>query len=211
MEFLIDLQYLPNTLYFSLLSKADKVTIEKNENFVKQTYRNRTHILTPHGIDSLSIPLIGSQKKIRIDQIKIDYHQKWMNRHWRAIKSAYGKAPFFEYYSDFIKAEIYANRETLFELNLNLLTLCLKLLQIDTSIEFTSDYQKEASPSIIDLRSQIHPKKEFPFSYSFAYTPYPQVFGNSFAQGLSILDLLFSEGPNAGSIIRQQIKELNRL
>ena len=206
MEILLDLQYLPNTLYFSFLSKADKVIIERNENFVKQTYRNRTHILTPNGIDSLSIPLIGSQRKIRIDQIKIDHHQKWSNRHWRAIKSAYGKAPFFEYYADYIQNEIYANRETLFELNLNLLTLCLKFLQIDTPIAFTSAYQKESISSIIDLRSHIHPKKEFTPHVDYEYTPYQQVFGNSFVQGLGILDLLFSEGPNAGSIIRQQIK-----
>lgn len=205
MKLLIDLQYLPNTLYFSLFARAEKVVLERNENFVKQTYRNRTHILTPNGVDSLSIPLVGSQKKIRIDKIEIDYHQKWMNRHWRAIKSAYGKAPFFEYYADYIETEIYSNHETLFDLNYKLLTLCLKFLQIETPISFTSNYQKTLNPSIIDLRSSIHPKKEFTSSLDHVYIPYPQVFGNSFVQELSILDLLFSEGPNAGSIIRQQI------
>lgn len=206
MQILIDLQYLPNTTYFSLLAKANKIIIEKREHFVKQTFRNRTHILTPNGIDALSIPLLGSQKKIRIDEIEIDYNQKWKNRHWRAIKSAYGKAPFFEYYADFIQQEIYANRETLFELNLNLLTLCLKFLQIDTPIQFSSTFNKLAPSPLIDLRSSIHPKKEFTFSGKFEYMPYQQVFGNSFAQGLSIVDLLFSEGPNSGSIIRNQIK-----
>ena len=205
MQILLDLQYLPNTLYFSLLAKVDKVIIERNENFVKQTYRNRAHILTPNGVDSLSIPLIGSQKKIKIDEIKIDHAQKWANRHWRAIKSAYGKAPFFEYYADFIKAEIYANHETLFELNLNLLTLCLKFLEIDNQINFTETYEKIPLSPIIDLRSQIHPKKEFTSSLNHVYIAYQQVFGSSFAQGLSILDLLFAEGPNTGLIIRQQI------
>lgn len=205
MDILIELQYLPNTLYFSLLAKADNIIIERNENFVKQSYRNRTHILTPNGIDSLSIPLIGSQKKVRINEIRIDHHQKWANRNWRAIKSAYGKAPFFEYYADFIEAEIYANRKTLFELNLNLLTLCLKFLEIDTPIIFTKEFQKTPSPPIIDLRSSVHPKKEFTSSLDFVYIPYQQVFGNSFVQGLSILDLLFSEGPNSESIIRNQI------
>ena len=202
---LIELQYLPNTLYFSILANADKIIIERNENFVKQTYRNRTHILTPNGVDSLSIPLIGSQKKIKIDEIEIDHNQKWANRHWRAIKSAYGKAPFFEYYADYIETEIYRNHKTLFDLNLSLLTLCLKFLQIDTPIIFTSTYQKSPDLPIIDLRSTIHPKKPFTSSISHVYIAYQQVFGNSFAEGLSILDLLFSEGPNAGSIIRKQI------
>jgi len=204
MNVLIDLQYLPNTLYFSLLAKADKIVIERNENFVKQTYRNRTYILTANGVDPLSIPLVGSQKKIKIDEIKIDHNQKWTNRHWRAINAAYGKAPFFEYYEHYIRAEIYANRQTLFEINLNLLTLCLKFLQIETPILFTSTYEKMPIEPIIDLRSAIHPKKEFTSSHSFVYIPYQQVFGSSFVQGLSILDLLFSEGPNAGSIIRKQ-------
>ena len=205
MNILIDLQYLPTTLYFSLFAKADEIIIERSENFVKQTYRNRALILTPNGIDALSIPLIGSQKKIKIDEIEIDHHQKWANRHWRAIKSAYGKAPFFEYYEDYIKNEIYANRNTLFELNLNLLTLCLKFLQIDVPISFTSTFKKTPTEPIIDLRSAIHPKKAFTSSVGHTYIPYQQVFGSSFVQGLSILDLLFSEGPNAGSIIRKQI------
>jgi WbqC-like protein len=205
MDILIDLQYLPNTLYFSLLAKADTIIIEKHENFVKQSFRNRTHILTPNGVDSLSIPLIGSQKKIGVNTIKIDYNQKWANRHWRAIQSAYGNAPFFEYYADFIKNEIYARRETLAELNLNLLTNCLKFLQLDKQVLFTSTYQKSPNAGIIDLRSSIHPKKEFTSLVNHVYIPYQQVFGNSFVQGLSILDLLFSEGPNSGSIIRKQI------
>lgn len=205
MDILIELQYLPNTLYFSLLAQADKIILERNENFVKQTYRNRAHILTPNGVDSLSIPLLGSQKKIRIDKIKIDHNQKWANRHWRAIKSAYGKAPFFEYYADFIQTEIYLNHKTLYELNLKLLTLCLKFLEIDVTILFTKEFQKTSLTPIIDLRSCVHPKKVFTSSLDFVYIPYQQVFGNSFVQGLSILDLLFSEGPNSGSIIRNQI------
>lgn len=204
MQILIDLQYLPNTLYFSLLAKADTVIIEQHENFVKQTYRNRTHILTPNGIDSLSIPLIGSQSKIKIDKINIDYTQKWTNRHWRAIESAYGKAPFFEYYADYIKKIIYTRHKTLFELNLDLLTLCLKFLEIDTPIFFSTTYQH--TPAVLDLRSVIHPKKPFTSSLKVEYMPYSQVFGNSFVKELSILDLLFSEGPNVGTIIRQQVK-----
>jgi len=205
MDILIDSQYFPNTLYFSLLAKASTIIIEKNEHFVKQTFRNRTQILTPNGVDTLSIPLLGSQKKIKIDEIKIDHNQKWANRHWRAIQSAYGKAPFFIHYADFIKNEIYREHETLFELNNRLLTLCLKFLQIETPVLFSNEYQKTPQAHIIDLRSSIHPKKAFTFPTEYAYIPYQQVFGNRFVTGLSILDLLFTEGPNSGSIISKQI------
>jgi hypothetical protein len=206
MQILLDLQYLPNILYFSLLAKADKIIIEKNENFVKQTYRNRTHILTPNGIDVLSVPIIGSQKKIKIDKIKIDHSQKWVNRHWRAIKSAYGKAPFFEYYAYYIQKEMEANYETLFELNLNLLTKCITFLQIDTPIEFTSSYEKKTPPSIYNYRSVIHPKKTFHSFLNIKTISYTQVFSHNFVQNLSILDLLFSEGPNSRTVINKQIK-----
>lgn len=205
MEILIDLQYLPTTLYFSLLANADKVIIEKHENFEKQTYRNRTHILTPQGIDVLSIPLLGSQKKIPISEIKIDYKQKWINRHWRAIQSAYGKAPFFIHYAELFEQELKATHSTLFELNSGLLTLCLKLLGIDTPIAFSLEYQKTPSEPIIDLRSAVHPKKPFTYLPKFVFTPYQQVFGKRFVEGLSILDLLFSEGPNSETIIKGQI------
>lgn len=205
MEVLIDLHYLPNTLYFSLLAKADKIILEKHENFVKQTYRNRAHILTPQGIDVLSIPLLGSQKKISVSEIEIDYKQKWVNRHWRAIQSAYGKAPFFIHYAELFEQQLYANYTTLFELNHQLLTLCLKLLDINTPIHFSETYQKKPSEPVIDLRSAIHPKKPFTSLPQFVFTPYQQVFGKGFVEGLSILDLLFSEGPNSGTIIRGQI------
>ena len=206
MELLIDLHYLPNTQYFTLLANAHKVIFEKHENFVKQTYRNRTHILTPNGIDALSIPLLGSQKKVLVSQIKIDYSQKWVNQHWRAIQSAYGKSPFFVHYSELFKNALYAKHETLFELNYQLLTLCLKLLQIETSITFSEEYQKTPQTPVIDLRSAIHPKEIFSFFPNLTFTPYQQVFGKGFVEGLSILDLLFSEGSNSGSIIRGQIK-----
>lgn len=188
-----------------MLAKADKVYIEKHEHFVKQTYRNRTHILSANGVDVLSIPLLGSQKKIPVSEIQIDYKQKWTNRHWRAIQSAYGKSPFFIHYSELFNEEIYAGHTNLFELNYRLLTLCLKLLEIDTPLVFTSVYQKEPSSSIIDLRSAIHPKKPFTSPSKIVYIPYQQVFGKGFVEGLSILDLLFSEGPNSGTIIRRQI------
>jgi hypothetical protein len=207
MELLIELQYLPNTLYFSLLAHTDKVILEKHENFVKQTYRSRAHILTSNGIDILSVPVLGSQKKIPITDIKIDYKQKWQNRHWRAIQSAYGKAPFFIHYAELFNKVIFANYETLFELNYQLLTLCLKLLQLEIPMGFSEKYQNEPDLPIIDLRSAIHPKQSFTKQANFVYTPYQQVFGKGFVEGLSILDLLFSEGPNSGSIIRKQIRD----
>lgn len=204
MDVLLDLHYLPSTTWFTVLAKAKSVVLEQNEHFVKQTYRNRTKILTTQGIDVLSIPILGSQKKIPINKIKIDYKQKWVNRHWRAIQSAYGKAPFFEFYADVFKEHLYANYETLWELNTKLLTICLKFLQLNTTISYSINYQKMPDKPIIDLRSAIHPKKPFTQMPIKVYTPYHQVFGNNFVAEMSIIDLLFAAGPQAGLLIKQQ-------
>ena len=104
---LIELHYFPCVSYFKLLSAYEKVFLEAEEHFIKQTYRNRTYILTSNKIDRLSIPIIHEDKKKPIRLLSIDYKLKWQLRHWRAIQSAYAKAPFFEYYADFFEKEIF--------------------------------------------------------------------------------------------------------
>ena len=94
---IIDLQYLPQPGYIALLLTEPELEIDKYEHYVKQSFRNRCRIMTANGIDELSIPVLGGRKKIITKDIRIDHSQKWLNRNWRAIQSAYGKAPFFEY------------------------------------------------------------------------------------------------------------------
>ena len=91
-----------------------KRTQEQHENYVKQSYRNRCHVLTAQGVVPLSIPVLrgNSKDKTRITQIEIDYTQKWHNVHWRTIQAAYGRAPYFEFYSDYLR-EVYERQPLL--------------------------------------------------------------------------------------------------
>ena len=197
-DILIDLHYLPCIEYFYELTHAKRIFIEAHENFQKQSYRNRAYIVTSQKKEALSIPLAGSNSHLPIQEIKIDYTQKWDLIHQRAIQAAYGKAPYFEYFGEELFA-IYQKKHThLFELNMDLLTYCLKRFKINTPLEITTSYIPKANlnPEIKDLRGEIHPKK----TSSFTHKSYYQTFGNNFEKNLSAIDYLFCEGNSIQSL-----------
>lgn len=205
MNILIELHYLPCVEYFTILTHATHVWIEAHETFQKQTYRNRAYILTANNVERLTVPVLESTHHVPIQAVKIDYSQKWQQQHWRAIRSAYGKAPFFLYYADAFEAELWKGYATLFELNYALLTLCHRLLNLSCRLEKTTSYQKVVPDNLLDLRHKIHPKKESGIIHA---KPYTQVFSNnasdSFVNNLSIIDLLFCEGNYASTLLQQQ-------
>lgn len=199
----IELQYLPQAAYIAQFLIHKDLVIDGYEYYVKQTYRNRCRILTANGVDQLSVPVQGSGKKILSRDIKIDHSQKWLNRHWRAIKSAYGRAPYFEYYAEDY-ASIFNKRHTfLFDLSLEMLTQCLDHLHYDIEISQSEAYIE--SPEN-DLKGQVSPKSSQFEGISFKEKPYQQVFGSKFVEHLSIIDLIFCEGPQAGDLLRSGIK-----
>lgn len=204
---LIDLHYLPCIEYFICLKKFNTILIEKEEYYVKQTYRNRCHVLSANKVERLSVPVEGGNKKIKIKDIRVSYKEKWYNDHWRTIMSAYGRAPFYEFFSDYFETEFQKREKFLFDLNLNLLTLCLKLLQIKPVIKFTDKFEKKPESDIIDLRSVIHPKRSYGQNAFYHPQPYQQVFGNTFVANLSIIDLLFCEGPNAAATVTNSMAQ----
>lgn len=188
--------YNPPIQYFAQAARAEALLVEQHENYVKQSYRNRCHVLTAQGVVPLSIPVLrgNSKDKTRITQIEIDYTQKWHNVHWRTIQAAYGRAPYFEFYSDYLR-EVYERQpKYLFELNIDLLRLYLKFLKLEKPLQFTDSYQPEPPPGVLDLRNRIHPKI---IPDNLYVKPYTQVFGKQFVQDLSILDLLFTQGPKS--------------
>jgi hypothetical protein len=203
----VECQYLPSIAYFSVLSGAAKVQIEKQEHFVKQTYRNRCHINTEHGPDFLVIPLTSKHGKVSIKDVRIDYSQKWLNNHWRTIESAYRKAPFFEYYAEDLKKTMYKRFEFLYDLNLTLLSICLAFLKLDITIEETLTYEETPPHGIRDYRSLIHPKRRDLLQGIYQPEAYYQVFGNGFAENMSIIDLIFCVGPEAARIVKASAKK----
>lgn len=198
----IDLQYLPSLEYFCALLAHDKIIIEAHEYFEKQSYRNRCKIQTTNKIDTLTIPVKNGNSKVLIKDLRIDYHQDWTRRHWGAIHSAYGKSPFFEFYSDYFRTLIEKKPDFLFDFNLDLLTICLKLLRLEKTIIFTENYEKDLED---DYRGLIHPKRNFTENQLYKPVSYRQNFGNDFEPNLSILDLLFCQGNQSLKILQESV------
>lgn len=198
---LIELHYLPSIAYFSALSSAKEIIVEKHEHYQKQTFRNRCYVNASQGKKVLIVPVTEKRDKKKISEIRIDYSQKWVNNHWRTIQSAYGKAPFYEHYEAELREILYKEYQFLYELNMELLTLCLKWLKQKRLVTESLAYQKTPSDDIMDLRSEINPKKA-ELAQFYKPAEYYQVFGNKFVENLSLIDLIFCEGPGAWGIVQ---------
>lgn len=201
----VDLQYLPKLEWFSAIIDAEEILLFPKDQYQRQSYFNRTRILLANKVETLSIPIQGRRPRLPLDQIKIDNSQKWQAVHLRGIQSAYGKAPFFEFFFPYFQPVFENQPDSLWEFNSRLLTICLKLLQwpVKVSVGDTSMLSLE----IEDQRRQIVPSR--PFSERNFYQPiaYPQLFGLDFEPNLSILDLLFCMGPEAGNVLKSSAKK----
>lgn len=203
--------YLPPAEYFFVLAHSESATIDLKENYQKQSYRTRCRIYAAGGVETLQVPvrhdaahISGTPHTLKTEDVAIDYDQNWIHKHTLALISAYRSAPFFEYYWDGIEA-IFKSRPTrLSELNTSLTKLIMEELGIRCRLNFTDSYLSDAE---CDLRGRIHPKYKGETLFKekgVVERPYYQVFSSKcgFIPNLTILDLLFHEGPEACSFLR---------
>jgi hypothetical protein len=204
---LIELHYLPCLDYISGLMRFGGVQLEAQEHYQKQSYRNRCYIRTANKVDVLTVPVQKGTHHQPIRDLKLATDRSWQLHHWRSLQAAYGKAPFFEYYApDF--APVYQKSWVfLFDLTYELLTICLKSMQVRIPINLTKWYEKTASAGLFDARSKVNPANK-PETYVF-HQPivYPQNFGQDFVPNLSIIDLLFCQGPSATDVLMAGLRE----
>jgi hypothetical protein len=206
---LTELHYLPSIPFFQQLLAAESLLLDAHEHYHKQTYRNRCLVLTAQGPQLLTVPVVDGARaeKVATSAIEIDYRQNWRHRHLRTLQTAYGNSPYFSYYADYLN-DIYAEKHTrLWDLNLALLHLLLRCLRWPLPIALTTEYVAPTLPlphSVLDKRDFLTPKKALNLfgPDSTSQRPYAQVFGPAFVPGLSVLDLLFMQGPAAGLFLQ---------
>ena len=194
-KILVSTAYLAPVEYFSLISRADTVYVEREENYLKQSYRNRCYILSAHGPQLMTVPVYqGSLHKTPIKEIRIDYSKRWQQVHIRALVASYSSSPYFEFYFENIEKIISGKNDFLLDLNMGLTQSILKMLKMEINLTYTTNYVPVGTAEN-DFRYKITPKEKS----QFLSKEYIQVFdnGNGFISGLSVLDLIFNKGPEA--------------
>lgn len=202
MNILLPPTYLPSIATFVAIANAEKTTFEVCDNYQKQTYRNRMYIYDANGKLPLTIPVIYSQKNRQLyKDILISNDENWQDLHWKSIQSAYSSSPFFEFYKHELQPLFTTKYENLLEYNFKCLELVYECLQYPFEYETTDIYQKKPE-NLMDYRSLADNRKEKEQDFN----RYIQVFDdkNGFIPNLSILDLIFNEGPNATLYLEAQ-------
>lgn len=216
---LLETAFMPPVSYFAAIAEEftlsygrvvslvpARLRLEACENYQKQSYRNRCRIYAAGGVESLTLPVVheGGTSSLPIREIRVDWSRDWLPRMERAIVSAYESSPYFEYYRDSLFDILESRPEKLFDLNISLIHYFLGKIGISADIDFSTEYERpgETAPGIRDLRGIIHPKRP---SILKTEKPYWQVFAAKygFKSDLSVMDLLFNEGPDSISYLKK--------
>lgn len=202
MDILLHPSYFPSIAQCVAMVQANKVSFEVCDNYQKQTYRNRMTIYGAQGKIPLTVPVVYSQKNRQLYQdIIISNDENWQDLHWKSIQSAYSSSPFFEFYEHDLVHLFNEETTHLMDFNFRCLDAVLECLQLELHFDKSTEFELNPS-SKTDYRYLINHRKET----EQPLKPYVQVFDDKygFIPNLSILDLIFNEGPNALLYLEKQ-------
>jgi len=191
--------YLPPINHFIAMLAHEEFKWDTHEFYHKQFYYNRCNIYGPNGTQTLTIPVHKRFEKTPLKDITIVDETPWQKIHWRSYEAAYRRSPYFEYY----EGELYSlyweyKAEYLLDWNIKLLEIVFKLMETNLKLSFTDEYFKSYE-NLADYRNLASPQE----AVITKEIKYQQVFEerNGFIPNLSIIDLLFSEGPHAKELL----------
>lgn len=195
MSLVIHPTYFPNILFFSKILDHNRIFFEINDNYIKQSLRNRTLIYHANGVLKLSVPVkYSSKKKRKFKDIEICNDTNWQKKHFKSIKFAYQSSPYFEFYENSFEKLFKKKEKFLIDINLKSIALLFELIDRKLEYTFTEKYYE-----IYNGYTNSREISNFNFSdKSLSFKKYTQVFETKFGfkENLSMLDLLFNYGPN---------------
>jgi hypothetical protein len=193
--------YFPSISHFVAMVNAETITFEMDDNFQKQTNRNRMYIYSPNGLQLLNIPIKHSKNAHqKTKDIQLETAFDWQKQHFKSLEAAYRSSPFFEYFEDDL-APIFQKKHTfLMDLNFETIAFVTKCMRWPLEFSTTTEYFSEV-PNTKDFRFLADGKKD-----TSTFETYPQVFQEKegFLNNLSVLDLLFNEGKFALDYLKRQ-------
>ena len=193
--------YFPSISHFIAMAQAETITFEMEDNFQKQTNRNRMYIYSPNGIQLLNVPVKHSKEiHQKTKDVRIENDFGWQKQHFKSLDAAYRSSPFFEYFEDDILPIFEKKHNFLMDLNLEAIAIVSKCLGMPLNYQMTSEYFNDVA-GVTDFRSLANGKKD-----TTIIEPYTQVFDDKhdFINNLSILDLLFNEGRYVMDYLKRQ-------
>jgi hypothetical protein len=202
MKTLILPTYFPSISHFTVMAQSESITFEIEDNFQKQTNRNRTYIYSPNGIQLLNIPVKHSKNAHqKTKEIQIENEFDWQKQHFKSLEAAYRSSPFFEFFEDDIRPFFEKKHQFLMDLNFEALDIVSKCLRMKLEYATTTEYFHETDTDISDFRALANGKKD-----NNRFETYTQVFDDKhgFINNLSVLDLLFNEGKFAMEYLKNQ-------
>lgn len=201
MAILIHPTYFPSISHFVAMAQTDRIVLEMEDHFQKQSNRNRTYIYSPNGVQMLNIPVKHTKERHQhIKEVRLEPAFNWQKQHFKSLEAAYRTSPFFEYFEDRLAPIFNKNYTFLMDLNLESMGIVCQCLGMTFDYDTTVEYFHEVS-EYRDFRNLVNGKKD-----TSAFEPYTQVFGDKygFISNLSILDLLFNEGRFALDYLKKQ-------
>lgn len=201
MDILIHPTYFPSISHFVAMVKSETITFEVEDNFQKQTNRNRMYIYSPNGIQLLNIPVKHSKTAHqKFKDTRIEHAFDWQKQHFKSLEAAYRTSPFFEYFEDDLRPVFEKKHDFMMDLNFQIMEIVTSCLGMDFSYSRTEEYFGDVQ-DVQDYRYLTNGKKD-----TSIFEPYTQVFEekHGYINNLSILDLLFNEGRYAMEYLKNQ-------
>ncbi len=195
----------PDLFWFAHVLDQKNVVWNVAAQFLKAGFHNRYYVATAQGMMALSVPIKGGREQsISLGNTTISYDENWQKKHWRTIVSAYNRAPFFEHYAPSLEHIFTRQKLLLADFNLETVHWLKAALQLTFKEASAGEHLKPEKEKNVDLRF-LKPNKKI---VSDAFPAYHQVFADRqpFLPDLSMLDLLFMEGPYAAQWISDHKK-----